>query len=720
MKSQPPRRAPRDPRSAAATKPRPATLKTTESKEHRSRATRHFLAALGLCLLALVAYLNSFSAGFVLDNKALILNDPRIRDASAANVNLILQHSYWWPTGESGLYRPLATLSYLFNYSILGNGDRPAGYHWINISLHAAAVLLLFAVLLRLVGQFWPSVFIAALWAVHPASTESVTNIVGRADLLAAIGVLSGFLLYLKSTDTSGWRRAVSLAGLATATAIGVFSKESAVSIAGIIVLYELVWWQERRERSGRVWAFAAVLVPIALMLVMRYGVLANSPPADWPFTDNPIVGAGFWTGRLTALKVMAQYLWLAVSPMRLSSDYSYSQIPLASGSIADWIAWLNVAAAGLAAMFLYRWNRAAFFFAGFAAIAFLPTSNLLFPIGTVMADRFLYLPLAGFLACLVLCACQMLPHGRARVFAPVAVSLVIAGFAIRTWTRNTDWQNDLALSTADIRSSPNSFKLHALRAAALLEADPSHANIDCVIQEADRSVAILDPLPDLRNAPNVYQSAGEDYLIKGDVAQKNGSGASLAAYRRARELLGRSIRINNAYQQRLAADHGGSHLAVVPRSLPAAYNQLSAVDLRLGDREGALIAANQARALAPLEPLVYRQLASVFLAHHRGQEAVNALMEGLLITFDPATRADLIQLFSSNDQLRACALIPGPAGPAINPRCQAVQDAMCAASADVLKVRIQSGRRDLAIKDKQNFLRDYGCPAEPLNRILP
>jgi hypothetical protein len=32
------------------------------------------------------------------------------------------------------------------------------------------------------------------LWAVHSLSTEAVTNIVGRADLLAAFGVLAGFL----------------------------------------------------------------------------------------------------------------------------------------------------------------------------------------------------------------------------------------------------------------------------------------------------------------------------------------------------------------------------------------------------------------------------------------------------------------------------------------------------------------------------------------------
>jgi tetratricopeptide (TPR) repeat protein len=701
-------------------------LQSLSTNDSQIGSKRHFLAALALCLLPLLCYSNSFSTGFPLDNKALLLQDPRIREASQQNISSILQHSYWWPVGEAGLYRPLTTFSYLFNYAILGNHGEAAGYHWLNLGLHAATALLVFGVLLVLVRQFWPSFFIAALWAVHPVSTESVTNIAGRSDLLAAIGVLGGFLLYVKGADQSGWRRIACFSGLMISTAIGVFSKESAVTIAAVIALYELLWWKERRQVRGLLWASIAVLPPIALMLVQRHKVLASSPPADWPFTDNPIIGAGFLTGHLTAVKVMAHYLGLAVWPMRLSCDYSYSQIPLVRGTAEDWIACLLVAAIAIAVIFLYRWNRMAFFFALFAALTFLPTSNLLFPIGAIMADRFLYLPLAGLLACAVLCASALVPRGRARIAGSIALAVVIAAFSIRTWLRNADWQNDLTLSTADLRSSPRSFKLHALRAAALLDADPSHSNIDEVIQEADRSVAILDSLPDLRNAPNVYESAGEAHLIKGDLSRKSGfdgagtlSDGTRESYQTARELLARSIRINKAYQDRVKSEQGGS-LAVIPRSLPAAYNQLSAVNLRLGDLDAALAAAEQARALAPFEPIVYRQLASVYAAQQRGDEALTMLMKGLLITSDSGLRANLVQIFASNHDPSNCTLVPGRDGPSMNPRCKTIQNLVCAASVDVLKARLRSGARAQAQKEKQNFLHDYGCATAPLNQVLP
>src|SRR5450759_1300763 len=199
---------------------------------------RHLLVGLGLCLLTLAAYSNSFGAGFAMDNRGLILQDARVHAATAENLGLIFGHTYWWPYGESGLFRPLTTLSYLFNYAILGNGEHPAGYHWINFLLHAANVLLVYALGLRL-SSSRPAAWTSAPWAVHPVLTESVTNMVGRADLLAGMAVLGGWLLYRKSTESSGWRRWAYLGALSATTAVGVFSKESAVTVLPVIVLYE-------------------------------------------------------------------------------------------------------------------------------------------------------------------------------------------------------------------------------------------------------------------------------------------------------------------------------------------------------------------------------------------------------------------------------------------------------------------------------------------------
>ncbi len=254
---------------------------------------RHVLVGATLAVAVLLAYSNSFQSGFVVDNQSLIMRDPRIRAVTADNISLIFHKSYWWPT-LNGLYRPVVTLSYLFNYTVLGNADRPAGYHWINLVLHFMNVLLVYVLALRLLRKFWPAVFISALWAVHPVLTESVTNIAGRSDVLAALGVLAGLLMYLKSTDYVDWRRYAWLAGLMCATTVGVFSKESAVAILGVMVMYEIAFWKERKQLRGLLLGIGAAAIPIVVMLYLRIKVMSHTLATGFSFVDNPLQGSKF------------------------------------------------------------------------------------------------------------------------------------------------------------------------------------------------------------------------------------------------------------------------------------------------------------------------------------------------------------------------------------------------------------------------------------------
>ena len=212
-------------------------------------------------------------------------------------------------------------------------------------------VLLVYALGLRLLGTQRPAFALAALWAVHPVLTESVSYLAGRPELLAGIGVLGGFLLYLVGTGGTGPGQWMAFAGVAAATALGVFSKEGGVTIVGVIVIYELAFRKERRQARGRVAGLLAVAIPVGAMLYLRMRVLAASPPARFPFVDNPLVKAGFVEGKLTAIAVMARYLWRLVCPVTLSADYSWAQIPLFRGSEWDWASLLVVAGAAAAAI---------------------------------------------------------------------------------------------------------------------------------------------------------------------------------------------------------------------------------------------------------------------------------------------------------------------------------------------------------------------------------
>jgi tetratricopeptide (TPR) repeat protein len=667
--------------------------------------------AAALCVLTLAAYSNSFSGGFVFDNKGLLLEDPRIREASGENLGLILQHTYWWPYGETGLYRPFGTLSYLFNYAVLGNGEHPEGYHWINLLLHLGNVLLVYALARRLLRHFWPPVFAAGLWAVHPVLTESVTNIVGRVDLLAGMAVLSGLLFYLKSTEARGARRWMWILALMAATFIGVFSKESAIVIPGVIVLYELVWWKERKNFRGALLGCAAAALPLLAMWYARSVVVLGSPQV--PFIDNPLATADFWTARLTALKVMARCLGLLAWPASLSADYSFAQIPLARGAaVSDWIAWIALAAVA-AAVFIFRRNRALVFVAGFAALTFLPTSNLLFPIGTIMAERFLYLPAIAAAMCVVM-ALYALPRTHPR-FAPVVLCSIAVLFAIRTWVHNADWQDDLSWARATVRTSPKSYKGHALLASALYE---SHAGIDTVIAEAEKGLGPLDGLPDLSNFAPPYQQAGLYYLTKGDaLLTRDAAGRmvtpteSRQAYQRSRQILERGSSIVQAYNRLENAEshaRGGPEIKLLRYA--DLYRLLSEAELRLGDVPRALDHAHYALALSPFSAPMYLQLADVLLHSGHLEEGAVALMEGEMITADPGLNQQLARLYRSGLDPQGCAAVEKNGQMTLDPSCEVVHRHLCEGSIGAEQIYTQAGRADLAATTRNLAAQKLRC----------
>src|ERR1035438_8783032 len=90
----------------------------------------------------------------------------------------------------------------------------------------------------------------AALWALHPLLTESVTNVVGRADLLASFGVLAGLVCYTRSVVANGWRQAAWLVAAAASSAVGIFSKESAIVVLAVVPIYGLAFGRATTWRS--------------------------------------------------------------------------------------------------------------------------------------------------------------------------------------------------------------------------------------------------------------------------------------------------------------------------------------------------------------------------------------------------------------------------------------------------------------------------------------
>src|SRR5580704_15618401 len=144
---------------------------------------------------------------------------------------------------------------------------------------------------------------------------------------------------------------------MVAAQTVGIFSKENAAILPAIMILYDLTW-PKRAAWRARAPAYAALALPFAAFFYLRETLHVHMLVS---FDDNPMVSAGFWTARLTALKVIGQYLWLFLWPARLSADYSYNAVPLFGWHPAQWEdakALIALAVCVGAVLLAVRWRR--------------------------------------------------------------------------------------------------------------------------------------------------------------------------------------------------------------------------------------------------------------------------------------------------------------------------------------------------------------------------
>jgi tetratricopeptide (TPR) repeat protein len=675
--------------------------------------------AAALCAITLAAYANSFGMGFALDAPIVIAKDTRIRAATAEKLGLILHQDYWWPSFMSGLYRPVTTASFLLNYAILGNREKATGYHWVNFLLHLGNVWLVYALSLRLFKRAWPAFFAAALWAVHPIGTESVTNVVGRADLLAAMAVLGGLLLYARSRAARGLRLGLVAPALFAVATVGVFSKENAAILLGLMLLWDVSFgmgnW--RRGVLSRAPAYASATASLALLWWVRQRVFDPLPLPEFPFVDNPLVATAFWPARLTAIKVIGLDLWLLVCPFHLSCDRSYNQIPVSGWTdILAWLALAVVAAIVFLVLARSRSDRLIFFVAGFFGIALLPTSNLLFQTGSIMAERFLYLPSVGFAMAVVALAYRL---RRERLTAAI-LTAVIALFACRTFARNFDWKDDLALAAADVQVVPNSFKMHGILANALFNQD-RRRNIGVVIEEAETAWNILRDLPlelMFRQPPS---NLGAYYRTKGDLVGgvQTAQGRSWYLKSLAVLLKGRDAdrAAEKVYDEAMRA-HGKPLTA--RSGFPVLYLNLGLTYASLGLNAEALEAYRQGRGVEPSSLDFYDAMAAVYLAGGNPDGAAVALDEKTQVGGNNLATMSALRNLYAKIPGGACAIVEEGGVSKLNMACPRLRDDLCLAWADLTQALVEARKTGQARSVKDMAVGRYGCPAGPFQAVLP
>jgi hypothetical protein len=399
-------------------------------------SARRLYAAVAVC--AAVVYLGALWSQFALDDNQIVRFN-----------NLVLQFSgvwrafvspYWPPVIGGGLYRPLPLASYAIDWQL---GGAAWWFHAVNIAWHAGA-----SVAVAWLARHWSggraALAAGLLFAVHPVHVEAVANIVGRAELMAALfAILS---VYAALAHDRLWWSAVALAA-------GLLSKENAV-VAPALIAWGWMMEIAPRPSRRRMAAYLATWVALgAVYIVVRWNVLGHElvgRAAPVFFGASPVAV------RLTSVAALADVARLLVFPLTLRVDYSPAERTLVTTPLDPRFALGLLCVAAWGALLWLTWRRGRrveAFGLGWIAIALFPVSNLVVPVGVLLAERALYLPSAG----LVLAVGAWLKDLEARRFAMVLSLLVVAG-GVRSALRVPVWRDTRAMITSELEDSPNSF----------------------------------------------------------------------------------------------------------------------------------------------------------------------------------------------------------------------------------------------------------------------
>lgn len=401
----------------------PENTVTIDSVPTRAARRQPPVLAIYLVLLAatLAVYLQAGRFDFV------NFDDPDYTGRALTFPNFI-----WAMTAhDAANWFPVTRLTHLLDFTLFGAQAGPP--HLINVLLHAAASMLLFAFLYRATDARWRSAFVAFLFALHPLHVESVAWIAERKDVLSAVFGFLSLWAYVSG------RRTLAL----VAFALGLMSKPMLVTLPLLLLLLD--YWPLRR-RSSRAGAVPFIVLAAAAALITWFA--QQSSGAVRTIESFPL-GLRIENALVSYVVYIAKMFW----PVGLAVFYPYPR------DIPEWQA--APAALALASVTVLVWRARRSFpylLVGWLwfVVTLLPVVGIVQVGAQARADRYMYIPMVGIAIMLAWGAVDLAPRSKPLLAAAAAASL--AACASVTWNQLSFWQNSETLFQHAVDVTPANY----------------------------------------------------------------------------------------------------------------------------------------------------------------------------------------------------------------------------------------------------------------------
>lgn len=434
-----------------------------------------WLRATTLFVVGLLVRAWNLSGQRIWDDHYLSSENPFIKSPL-----LILEtfRHYLFEESFSTHYRPIQTISYLFDYCLWNNDAY--GFHLTNILLHATSGVLLYLLVRKLLASLWfrnvpltvrdraqsrvrgislAAFLVALLWSVHPVHSAAVDYISGRADSLAFLFAAASWLLVFRGRTRKGSAGRWFCFGLAAISALVALLSREIACVWFALFLGHLIFVETKVGRPTKFFAVTVCLLLIGIYAGMRQLPAARSrPPANdgWPAAVRVTLMA----------RSLGDYTRLLVYPGNLYMERTILD-PASYNGNAGWrgaagIEYLSFL--GLATLFTLgigcfrrgKGQAIRVFGAGWFFASYLPISNLI-SLNATVAEHWLYLPSVGFLIFLAGFVPDLPLRFRRASIAFACLALV--GLSARSVVRSTDWADEETFYTQTINSGGSSVR---------------------------------------------------------------------------------------------------------------------------------------------------------------------------------------------------------------------------------------------------------------------
>jgi Flp pilus assembly protein TadD len=364
------------------------------------------------------------------DDNEYVTENPHV------NTGFSRANTRWaFTAAHSSNWHPLTWLSHQADCVLFGLN--PAGPHAVNLLLHVLNTALLFWWLSGLTGAISPSVFVAAVFAVHPLHVESVAWIAERKDVLSALFGLLALLAWGAYVSKPAAARYAAVAALFTA---GLLAKPMLVTFPLLLLILD--WWPAKRgirivEKLPLL--ALSVLSGLATLWAQRQGgavAAIDQLPASIRLGN--------------AVVAYVRYLGKMIWPADLAVFY-----PMPLHGIPTWKIVASAGAlAGLSALAFGLRKQRPWIAAGWCwyLVSLLPVIGIVQVGMQSMADRYMYLPMVGLLIAAAWESTRALP---------LAGPVVVAACAIVSWGQIPVWHDGLALFTHALAVTRDNFVAH-------------------------------------------------------------------------------------------------------------------------------------------------------------------------------------------------------------------------------------------------------------------